>query len=226
MKEELYSNSYPHPLSPAEEKECLLKMHEGDKAAKDKLIMHNMRLVAHIANKFFFSNEKEDLISIGFFGLLKGLETFKMDKNVKLSTYLSRCILNEILMYIRKLEKEKTCYSLDQPHTFHDDGDGPNLLSVLTQKHIDEFNDKVQKFNICDEVERLMQTLTDKEKQVISMHYGLNGYCAHSQREVSEILHWSRSYISRIEANALAKLKEELHYNEIRHDTAKTSLPT
>ncbi len=203
----LKSSSFPKPLSSEEEKEYLIRAKNGDKEAKDKLITHNMRLVAHIAKKYSNAAETDDLISVGSFGLIKAVNTFEMDKGTCLATFASRCIENEILMLLRANKKHKNDVSIYEPVGTDKDGNTLTFLDMLFINS-DEVFEKVDK---SVEKEKFLafikSVLTEREYTVICLRYGLkNGY-SYAQREVAKFLKISRSYISRIETKAIEKLK-------------------
>lgn len=207
-------NAFPQPLSEEEEARCLERLQQGDPEAKDLLIRHNLRLVAHIAKKFeSATEEQDDLISIGTIGLIKGINTFKPDKKVKLATYAARCVENEILMHLRSQKKRKSEVSLNEPIGTDRDGNQISLRDVLGTDG-DLVAETVEQS--C-EYQRLLQKLhclTDRERQVLEMRYGLNGEEPVTQKEVGLRLHVSRSYVSRIEKKALEKLVEAAKLRE------------
>ena len=205
--------SFPKPLSEKQEREYLRKMHEGDIGARNKLVEHNLRLVAHIIKKYYgVQTEQDDLVSIGTIGLIKAIDTFKPDKNIRLSSYASRCIENEILMHFRSAKKTAQDVSLNE--TIDTDKDG-NPLTLMDIMAVDD--------NILDELDRklngrklgqfIREELTDRERQIIIMRYGLGGREPMTQKKVAKIMNISRSYVSRIETKALKKLK-------MRYDTS------
>ncbi len=188
-------------------------MHEGDIGARNKLVEHNLRLVAHIIKKYYgVQTEQDDLVSIGTIGLIKAIDTFKPDKNIRLSSYASRCIENEILMHFRSAKKTAQDVSLNE--TIDTDKDG-NPLTLMDIMAVDD--------NILDELDRklngrklgqfIREELTDRERQIIIMRYGLGGREPMTQKKVAKIMNISRSYVSRIETKALKKLKK-------RYDTS------
>lgn len=198
------------PLTPEEEKECIERMKEGDLKAKHQLIEHNLRLVAHVAKKYQASDEDmEDLISIGTIGLIKAVGTFKTDKQIKLATYAARCIDNELLMYFRGKKKTSREVSLYEPIGTDKEGNQINLLDIAADEEVDV----VEKMEECENIRKLygylLQVLTDREEHVIAMRYGVLGEEPHTQREVAATLGISRSYVSRIEKKALAKLRRQ-----------------
>ncbi len=202
--------SLPEPLSDEVEREYVLRCMDGDIEARNFLIEHNMRLVVYIAKRFESPKVLlEDLISIGSMGLIKGVETFKIDKNIKLGTYASRCIENEILMFLRKVSKQKVEISLDEP--LNVDGDGNELLlSDVIATPEPHALDEVLK----DERERLMyqavEKLTQREREIIVMRFGLYNTKEYTQKEVADSLGISQSYISRLEKRIMSKLKLEM----------------
>ena len=201
---------FPKPLSAAEEEECFRKMHEGDTSARNKLIEHNLRLVAHIIKKYYnVSTDQEDLISIGTIGLIKAISTFRSDKNIKLATYASRCIENEILMYLRKISSQRTEVSFDEP--LNTDWDGNELLlSDVLGTDGDEVSrpleDDVEKQMLRQAVERL----GEREKSIITLRFGLRGQKEYTQKEVADLLGISQSYISRLEKRIILRLKRDM----------------
>lgn len=200
----------PPPLSKAEEDDCLNRLQSGDEKAREKLIVHNLRLVVYISKKFENSGVNiEDLVSIGTIGLIKSVNTFKADKNIKLATYSSRCIENEILMYLRKINQQKGDISLDEPLNVDWDGNELLLSDVLGSDGL-EIN-----YNVEDEDEKrllhiCMDFLSEREKLIMSMRFGMNGQSEHTQKEVADILGISQSYISRIEKKIILQLKKEI----------------
>lgn len=197
------------PLTLEEEKECIVRMQEGDLKAKHQLIEHNLRLVAHVAKKYQASDEDmEDLISIGTIGLIKAVETFKMDRQIKLATYAARCIDNELLMYFRGKKKTSKEVSLYEPIGTDKEGNQINLLDIAAGEEIDV----VQKMEESENIQKLYgyipEVLSDREQIVISMRYGILGNDVHTQKEVAKKLDISRSYVSRIEKKALLKLRK------------------
>lgn len=201
------TDKLPEPLSKEEEEFYLVMASDGDTMAKDKLIEHNLRLVVFLAKKY--ENTKidlEDLVSIGTIGLIKAINTYSMDKNIKLATYASRCIDNEILMYLRKNKKVKTEVSFDESLSFDVDGNELHLEDILgtdadiVTKNIEENNDKKI---MLEEISRL----NSRDREIMMMRYGLLGYEEKTQKEVAEILGISQSYISRIEKKVIKRLR-------------------
>lgn len=197
------------PLTQEEEKECIERMKEGDLKAKHELIEHNLRLVAHVAKKYQANDEDmEDLISIGTIGLIKAVETFKADRQIKLATYAARCIDNELLMYFRGKKKTSREVSLYEPIGTDKEGNQISLLDVAAGEEVDV----VQKMEESENIKKLYgyipKVLSDREQTVIAMRYGILGNEIHTQREVAKKLDISRSYVSRIEKKALMKLRK------------------
>ncbi len=203
--------AFPEPLTPAREKQLIALYKDGDDDARAKLIEHNLRLVAHIAKKYNSSNvDGEDLISIGTVGLIKGVNTFDPAKANSLASYVSRCIDNEILMYLRSLKKSNGDVSLADPIGEDKDGNHISLADILGSNP-DEIERKIEfKVQVKHLGEILSKVLTKKERIVIELRYGLLGTDILPQREVSKMLGISRSYVSRIEKRALIKLNEKL----------------
>ena len=207
------NGKFPKPLSEEKEKEYLLKSKNGDIKARNILVEHNLRLVAHIIKKYYAVNvDQDDLVSIGTIGLIKAINTFDMDKNIKLSSYASRCIENEILMHFRNLKKSSQNVSLEDAVDIDKDGNTLKLMDLLSID--DDFADNLdKKINLQKINKYLTETLTKRELQIINLRYGLNGSKPLTQREVSSIMNISRSYVSRIEKKALEKLKARYDTN-------------
>lgn len=195
------------PLSREEEREYFEKFKKGDKEAKDKLINHNLRLVAHIVKKYSGSAEADDLISVGSIGLIKAINSFEYDKGTQLSTYAARCIENEILMLLRLNKKHKNVYSLEESLGQDKDGNDIELKDVIQSTEEDVFS-MVENNIITEKIIKIInEHLTEREAKIINMRYGIKGTLALTQREVAEKLGISRSYISRIETKALSIIK-------------------
>ena len=206
-----YSNNiFPDPLSSKEEKELLYKMNNGDKLARDKLIEHNLRLVAHIVKKYDNKNEDiDDLISIGTIGLIKGIDSFNSNKNAKITTYISKCIENEILMYYRANKHNNKNISLNEHIGYDKEGDEITLLDILKTPAPDFINDIHTQDNI-KLLNKYLDVLNNREKEIICKRYGLdNNNNKMTQREIAEYFKISRSYVSRIEKRALSKILKE-----------------
>ena len=201
------TGSFPKALSREEEQDCLDRMAQGDPEARDKLIEHNLRLVAHIAKKYYVSGgDQDDLISIGTIGLIKGVTTFRQDRKVRLATYASRCIENEILMYFRAQRKLQGELSLSESLDGEGDGDSLELMDVVRVD--DTMLEDLDLRDACLKVRRSVETcLTPREAHIIRLRYGLDGHAPLTQREVAVLCGISRSYISRIEKKALEKLR-------------------
>ena len=201
------TDKLPPPLSKEEELSYLIKAKSGDNEAKNKLIEHNLRLVVFLAKKYENTGyELEDLVSIGSIGLIKGIETYKIDKNIKLATYASRCIANEILMFLRKNKKRKKEISLEDSLNYDSEGNELHLEDILgtdTDLVSDEYERGVEKNLVANEINKL----EPREKQIMVLRYGLFGGKEMSQKEVDELLGISQSYISRIEKKVIKKLK-------------------
>ena len=196
------------PLTPEQEMECLKKMKDGDLEAKKELTLRNMRLVAHVAKKYQNSDEDmEDLISIGTIGLIKAVTTFNPQKASRLSTYAARCIENELLMFFRSKKKHSREVSLYEPIGTDKEGNEINLLDVIESTPVDIVEDCYIRENTSYLLKSLKKILSEKEYQVICYRYGLFGMEEETQREIARKLCISRSYVSRIEKNALKKLK-------------------
>ena len=201
--------SFPKPLSAQEERRCLELAAAGDQAARGKLIEHNLRLVAHIVKKYYASSsDTDDLISIGTIGLIKGVSTFDPNKNVRLATYISRCIENEILMHFRSTKKYAGDVSLDEPMEQDGDGSSLSLMDVLSSH--DRGLEQVDNSDQGQLLFRALQTLEPREREIIRLRYGLTGQPPLTQRETAKQYGISRSYISRIEKKALLKLRRAL----------------
>jgi RNA polymerase sporulation-specific sigma factor len=201
--------SFPKPLSTKEEADYLKLCKEGDKAARDKLIEHNLRLVAHIVKKYnMIDKETDDLISIGTIGLIKAIDTFDEEKGIRLATYASRCIDNELLMMLRsgkRLSKEVYLYD---PIGSDREGNEINLLDIIEEAEIDIVENIVLEDDIKKLYHIIGKVLTDREREIICLRYGLSNHREVTQREIAGKLGISRSYVSRIEKKALKKLRE------------------
>lgn len=203
-----FSNgSYPKPLSSEEEAECIARMQQGSKSARDKLIMHNMRLVAHIAKKYG-KNDTDDLISIGSIGLIKGVESFSSEKGTTLATYLARCIENEILMTLRANKRYQNTVYLGNTLGVDNDGNEYTLYDVLAIKEDSVFHQAETAILRKNLLKCIDEQLNDREKKIILMRYGIEeGATPLTQLQTAKKMGISRSYISRIEARALEKLR-------------------
>ncbi len=200
------------PLSPEEEKECIKRIENGDLKAKDKLILHNMRLVAHVAKKYMNSDEEnEDLISVGTIGLIKAVGTFKSDYGSRFATYAIRCVDNEMLMYFRSRKKIKNEVSLFEPIGMDKEGNKIHLFDVLENDEEDTAEDFVKRGQILRIMENMEKILGEREVYIIQKRYGLKCEKAYTQREIAHELGISRSYVSRIEKRALEKMRNFLN---------------
>ncbi len=200
------NGAFPPPLSKSEEEELLKRSNEGDISARNKLVEHNLRLVAHIAKKYSGSADNDDLISIGTIGLIKGISTFKAEKGNRLATYTARCIENEILMYFRSLKKSAQDISFSEPIDTDKDGNTLTLGDIVSDES-DVLEQTDQKLKI-ESLKKILPIALDKrEKEIIFMRYGLMGKEQLTQQEIAKKLGISRSYVSRIEKSALKKLR-------------------
>ncbi|OIU70639.1 RNA polymerase sporulation sigma factor SigK [Rossellomorea aquimaris] len=208
------NNAFPQPLSSADEKKYLRKMAEGDDHARNLLIEHNLRLVAHIVKKFENTGEDpEDLISIGTIGLIKAIESYSEGKGTKLATYAARCIENEILMHLRALKKTKKDVSLHDPIGQDKEGNEISLIDIL-KSETDDVIDTIQLSMELEKVRKYICVLDEREKEVIVGRFGLDLKEEKTQREIAKELGISRSYVSRIEKRALMKMFHEFYREE------------
>lgn len=200
----------PPPLSKETESKIMEEIMQGDDSHRDLLIIHNLRLVVYIAKKFESkTTSTEDLVSIGTIGLMKAVKTFNPEKNIKLATYASRCIENEILMHLRKVNNMKVEMSFDEPLSVDWDGNELTLRDVLGTEPDDVYED----IEYTDEKRLLLKTvnaLDEKEKNLMIMRFGLNGNESHTQKQLADSLGISQSYISRLEKKILEKIKAEM----------------
>ena len=204
------NEALPSPMTPIEEKECVDRMLAGSSEAKGELIEKNLRLVVYIAKKFENTGvELEDLISVGSIGLIKAVNTFNNTKQIKLATYASRCIENEILMHLRKTNKQKNETSLDSPLSFDADGN-ELLLSDIIGVDADEIFKGIEAEADKGLIYKALEKLNKREQQIVSMRFGLNGMEEQTQKQVADSLNISQSYISRIEKKILTKMKKEI----------------
>jgi len=205
------SNLFPEALSKSEEAYLLKKHFAGDKKAKDKLIEHNLRLVAHIAKKYSSnSQDNEEFISIGIIGLIKGVNSFSEEKGYKLSTYVSKCIENEILMHIRANKKTQGDVSINNIIGTDKDGNDMELVDILDNEDIDPIDKIYNKMIIKQILEYVDNNLPEREKNIIYHRYGLRGNKVKTQQEIADDMGISRSYVSRIETKIQKKLKNIL----------------
>lgn len=204
------SETLPPPLSKAEEKEVMNRIIDGDNSAREVLIVHNLRLVVYIAKKFESpSAGTEDLISIGTIGLIKAVNTFSPEKNIKLATYASRCIENEILMFLRKASQLKNEISIDEPLNTDYDGNELLLCDILGSE-ADEINIELENEAEKNMALKAVSRLNERECSIMELRFGLNGKKEHTQKEVADKLGISQSYISRLEKKIIKQLKSEL----------------
>lgn len=203
--------SFPKPLSEEEESECIEKYKNGDTDARNILIEHNLRLVAHVAKKYTSSGriasvDFDDIISIGTIGLIKGIDSFNADKNVRLATYAARCIENEILMYIRSSKKYSNDMFLQDPVGHDFDGNEITVMDMVKSDDDpvpDEVSDRI---DIMRMIQKIEEVLDEREREIIKMRYAIYGGEEITQREIASMLGISRSYVSRIEKKALKKI--------------------
>ena len=202
--------SLPDKLSPEEEEQLLLELKNGNESVRDKLIEHNLRLVVYIAQKFEKTGvQTEDLTSIGTIGLIKAIKSFDANKNITIATYASRCIENEILMYLRKMSKTKNDISLDS--SLNTDADGNELLLAdVVGTDSDALFKTYESLVEKDQLAIAINSLLPREKQIMEMRYGISGAEEMTQKEVADKLEISQSYISRLEKKILDKLKTEI----------------
>ncbi|MDD4388798.1 MAG: RNA polymerase sporulation sigma factor SigK [Bacilli bacterium] len=217
-KQCLYINSnniLPAPLDEEAEMELLIKVRDGDMEARNTLIVHNLRLVVYIAKKFESTRINiEDLISIGSIGLIKGVQTFKIEKNIKLATYASRCIENEILMHLRKTHKIRQEISLDEVLNVDSEGNEMVLADILAAVE-DEALEVMTKDEDKKEIYRALGNLPKREQEIIVMRFGLFGHEPLTQKEVADLLGISQSYISRLEKRIIDKMRHEIESRAI-----------
>ena len=206
----LESGCFPRPLTAREEAAAFSALHAGDAAAREKLIRHNLRLVAHIVKKYYaLPGDQEDLVSIGTIGLMKAVDTFDATRKARFSTYASRCIENEILMYLRKSSNRRQDASIDEPLNTDSDGNELLLMDVLT-------SDQAQ---VGEELERnaersallaAVQALNPRERQIMELRFGLRDGVEHTQKEVADSIGISQSYISRLEKRIIKRLRQQI----------------
>lgn len=204
------ANSFPKPLSKEEEEKCFEEMKNGSNEARNRLIEHNLRLVAHIIKKYYSNvDEQDDLISIGTIGLIKAVSTFKYEKGTRFATYGARCIENEILMYFRNKKKYAQDVSFYEPIDSDKEGNSLSIMDVLAEEKSvsEEIENKINAENLYKIID---SSLSEREKQIIELRYGLKGRKAYTQREIASKLGISRSYVSRIEKKAMETLKNNI----------------
>lgn len=201
------------PLTKAEEEDCIKRLNNNDKSAREQLILHNMRLVAHVTKKYSVNeDESEELISIGTVGLIKAVSSFKADYGSRFATYAIRCIENEILMYYRSKKKTKSDVSLFEPIGTDKEGNQIQLMDVIENDVIDVSNNILKNESIDKLNKYIKEVLSEREYYILVQRYGLLGHEEMTQRQIAKILGISRSYVSRIEKRALDKLKKVLEF--------------
>lgn len=208
------TGSFPKPLSEDDEKKYLRLMKQGNKSARNKLIEHNLRLVAHIIKKYYTSaNDQDDLVSIGTIGLIKAIDSFDMNKGIKLSSYSARCIENEVLMFFRNSKKTCQDVSMNDPIDTDKEGNSLSLMDIMSTDDsiIDDIDLKIKSEKLKKYIEN---DLNLRERKIIELRYGLNGNVPKTQREVASKMNISRSYVSRIEKKALLNLKKIFKKND------------
>lgn len=210
-----YSNEvFPEQLPKDIEDEYIKKNLEGDEHARNELILHNLRLVAHIVKKFETTKEDvDDLIGIGTIGLIKGIDTYKPNKKVKLATYAAKCAENEILMYFRADKKNSKNISLYEEISYDKEGNKVTILDILKTKD-EDFVEEITKNDNIELLKKHLNVLTDREREIINSRYGLDGYDEETQKEIAKRLHISRSYVSRLEKRATTKILREFLKNK------------
>lgn len=208
-------NTFPKPLTPAEETIWLERLQEGDREARGVLIERNMRLVAHVAKKYQNTDySMEDLLSVGTIGLIKAVDTFRLDKGIRLGTYAAKCVENEILMLLRASRRISREVSLYEPIGVDKDGESVSLVDVIEMENKEVLEDLILDQEIRELYETYERVLKEQEKEVIRMRYGLFGREPKTQREIAAKLGISRSYVSRIEKKALGKLRSGFPFQE------------
>ena len=209
-----YSNNvFPDPLSKEEEEEYVIKAMNGDKDARAKLIEHNLRLVAHIVKKFESNvNDVDDLIGIGTVGLIKGIDTYSPDKNVRLTTYVAKCAENEILMFFRGDKKNSKNVSLNEGISYDKEGNEITILDVLKTPDPD-YAEEIQKNDNIALLKKYMNVLTKRERDILEARYGLNNTDEYTQKEIAKKLGISRSYVKKIKKRATTKILREFIKN-------------
>lgn len=206
------AGSFPKPLSKKDEQEMLERMKNGDKNARNVLVEHNLRLVAHIVKKYYsMAADQDDLVSIGTVGLIKAIDTFDCDKNIKLSSYASRCIENEVLMHFRNQRKTSLDVSIDETIDTDKDGNSLTLMDVMAVED-NIFDNLVLKID-SEKVRGFIKELPPREQKILILRYGLSGEEPLTQREVAQMLNISRSYVSRIEKKAIKQLSGRFESN-------------
>jgi RNA polymerase sporulation-specific sigma factor len=209
------ASGFPKPLSSEEENKYLLLAKNGDEKAKEILINHNLRLVAHIVKKYTNAGEADDLISAGSIGLIKAINTYSIDKNTQLSTYAARCIENEILMLIRVNKKHNNDVSINESLGCDKDGNEISLIDVIPSENSDVSNN-VENTILTDSLIQIMKSiLSDREYEIMKLRFGIGGTPTYTQREVAKKLGISRSYISRLETKSISEIKKAVKDNDL-----------
>ncbi len=210
------NGSFPHPLSAKEEEEYFLAYKNGDQKAKDILIQHNLRLVAHLVKKYASANEADDLISVGSLGLIKAINTYKLESGTQLSTYAAKCIENEILMLIRQNKKHKNTVSVEDILSYDDEDNEMSLKDIIFEDSM-SVEDMIHEEDVSNKLKEVLnKALSKREYDIICMRYGFDGYPVMTQREVANKLGISRSYISRLEKKSILTLKKIIKKQDYR----------
>lgn len=207
-----HSDTFPKPLIRSEEEEYIKLSLAGDKTAKNKLVEHNLRLVAHIIKKYYHCvNDQDDLVSIGTIGLIKAVNTYNPDKKIKLSSYASRCIENEILMHFRNCKKSAQDISLNEAIDSDKDGNPLTLMDIMATEDciIDDIDTKI---NLEKLYTYMKEVLNEREIEILTLRFGLKNHSPLTQREIAKLLNISRSYVSRIEKKALEALRKKYEH--------------
>ncbi len=207
-------NTFPPPLSRKEERECLLAFKNGDVNARNKLIEHNLRLVAHIVKRYESKNMcTDDLISIGTIGLIKGIDSYDFSKNIRITTYIAKCAENEILMYFRANKKYSNNVSLNDTIGIDKDGNEISLIDVVPSNDEDLSDIILNNINI-ELLRQYLDVLNNREREIIKLRYGLDNSIQYTQKDIALMLNISRSYVSRLEKKALVKLYKNFYQNK------------
>lgn len=207
-----HSDTFPKPLTKSEEEEYIKLSLAGDKTAKNKLVEHNLRLVAHIIKKYYHCvSDQDDLVSIGTIGLIKAVNTYNPDKKIKLSSYASRCIENEILMHFRNCKKSAQDISLNEAIDSDKDGNPLTLMDIMATEDciIDDIDTKI---NLEKLYTYMKEVLNEREIEILTLRFGLKNHTPLTQREIAKLLNISRSYVSRIEKKALETLRKKYEH--------------
>lgn len=207
-----HSDTFPKPLTKSEEEEYIKLSLAGDKTAKNKLVEHNLRLVAHIIKKYYHCvSDQDDLVSIGTIGLIKAVNTYNPDKKIKLSSYASRCIENEILMHFRNCKKSAQDISLNEAIDSDKDGNPLTLMDIMATEDciIDDIDTKI---NLEKLYTYMKEVLNEREIEILTLRFGLKNHSPLTQREIAKLLNISRSYVSRIEKKALETLRKKYEH--------------